>query len=214
MREVILQFYKPYAPAGFPAQQSSIPEGPATEKAGQRIQYTIDLTALNEYVEQLRREDLRLDIVAGLNLPAALVDLPLWVHSSDKRDRSRPKIDFKVRRALVWPFLAIPFWWSAGRGVEALLAARRNIILPRIRWSETTIGMLFFVIFSLFAVGGLLADVRHEPEMPPLLTGAGLWAALTAILLIARLRQRQIRRRPPVTADPETQPLRWNSPQI
>jgi hypothetical protein len=68
-----------------------------------------------------------------LNMPSLLVQLPYVILSPDKNDWVPKGMDLWTWRAIALPLIGILFWWSAGRGIEALLAARRQLVRPRIR---------------------------------------------------------------------------------
>src|SRR5215467_2174918 len=64
-----------------------------------------------------------LDTVAALNLPGGLVQLPYAIFEEGHGELRPRGMDFKVWRAVTWPIVGVFFWWIAGRGAEALVAA-------------------------------------------------------------------------------------------
>jgi hypothetical protein len=107
-------------------------------------------------------------------------------------------MDVITWRALTGPLLGILFWWVAGRGIEALLAARRGFVRPEISWVETGIGGALFLFCTIAAIGlPLFGNKNHDPDFPLTLwcCGLGTWALLGAVVAAARVGQWRIRRR-------------------
>jgi hypothetical protein len=59
--------------------------------------------------------------VTAMNLPAVVFEIPLMLFEKDWASHG-----YRAGRAIAWPILAMVFWWIAGRGAEALAAARRK----------------------------------------------------------------------------------------
>src|SRR5882672_606561 len=83
-----------------------------------------------------------LNAVAALNLPAGLIQLPYAILSQGHTNWIPAGVDFKVWRAVTWPFIGLAFWWFPGRGIEALSAVKYGQLTPRIGWTETIVGFL------------------------------------------------------------------------
>src|SRR5262249_35416222 len=96
-------------------------------------------------------------------------------------------------RAFTWPFIAIVFWWMAGRGCEALAATRAKIATPRIRLIE----VLFALVFVVLA-GGLslmyISEGSYDPITTAMGVGGAVWAILGAITVAAYVLQWRLRR--------------------
>jgi hypothetical protein len=88
------------------------------------------------------------------------------------------------------------FWWLAGRGVDALVTARRKAITPRIGWTETVLGFvlgaggLVGVIAFLFTAGPDL----YDRQLQLLMSAAGMWGLLGSLTVAARILQWRIRK--------------------
>lgn len=144
--------------------------------------------------------DLHLATPAALNLPVGFIQVPFVLLSPDHTEWTPENMSLAEWRGLSWPFLGLVFWWLAGRGLEAFSAAaghgRFAIIRPPLRSVDVTVGL------SLFTMGSAAGLMYAFDQNPFLLmkdwvfaTGAGLWAVLGAIIVVARLLQWRIRRR-------------------
>jgi hypothetical protein len=112
-----------------------------------------------------------------LNLPSGLVQFPYVVLNPAKQDWIPREMDFKTWRAISWPLVGILFWWSAGRGIEALLAARRNLVYPRIGWIETIVGAALFTFCGVAAIClPLYGGVDDDFPVKLWVAGSGTWA--------------------------------------
>src|SRR5258707_11157311 len=56
-------------------------------------------------------------------------------------------------RALTWPIVGLIFWWLAGRGMEALLAARSRLISPALTWAEAIVAALICICMGVILIG-------------------------------------------------------------
>lgn len=182
---------RPPAPASTPATVSTVPAS-SDLKPGQRMIVVVGSTTPQEQRAEHTKKEVRLLIPGNLNFPAFFFD---FLISDLLADRSHTDDDFYTYwRAVTWPLLAIVFWWMAGRAVEALIAARENLLTPRISPPEVTVAivLLFFGggLSLQFAFGGESGDL----DSYLLAAGAGLWAIIGAIMLSARLAQWKVRR--------------------
>ena len=125
-----------------------------------------------------------------LNLPSGLVQLPYVILNPSKEDWSPSGINLRTWRVISWPIVGILFWWSAGRGIEALIAGRRRRIGPRITWVETGIAAALFVFCGIAAVSLPLSGY-HDRNFPLMLwiLGSGTWALLGGLTVAARAMQ-------------------------
>jgi len=83
---------------------------------------------------------------------------------------------------------ALPLWWIAGRGLETLVAIRRKLITPRIRWIEAAISLLL-LFFGTIGIAGFFFNgfdflAVHFSDL--------LWGFLGGIILLAWRKQRRI----------------------
>jgi hypothetical protein len=144
--------------------------------------------------------DPRLTAAAALNLPVGALQLPFVFFTADKAEWAPEGMLLTEWRALSWPFVGLIFWWVAGRGLEAFSAAagsrRFAIIRPPLHRIEVTIGLILFLAGS--AAGALYAFDRDPAGLmtdKTFAAGAGLWAVLGSVIVVARLLQWRIRRR-------------------
>jgi hypothetical protein len=161
------------------------------------LPYAFDLDLDDPQVQRsIKNAERRLWTPSVLNLPVMMVDLPYVILNPAKTEWVPKGMDFKRWRAISWPFVGLISWWVAGRGVEALLSARRSAIHPLIGWVETAIGILVLAI-GLFGFIGSLVERSLDGDSPwVLFTAAGaIWALLGGSTIAARIAQRRIRLR-------------------
>ena len=141
--------------------------------------------------------DIRAKVPLALNFPVLVAELPYILVSPAKREWVPRGMPPETWRALSWPFLGILFWWSLGRGVEALRSARRSLVHPRISWIETgfAIVLLGTGLVALIGVFTTTPDDRRDLQFMTLLSGALLWGVLATVTIRARLLQRRARKR-------------------
>jgi len=134
--------------------------------------------------------------VAAINLPGGALQLPIALLTRGHQIWKPPGIEFQTWNALTWPVLGLVFWWIAGRGIDALLAARRKISLPSIRWTETVVGFILGAgglvgAFAFLLTGG---QDRYDPQLQLLASGMGMWGLLGSLIVAARIVQWRIRK--------------------
>ncbi len=127
-----------------PTPKSSVVPAPPVTAEGQRI----DDAAT-------RFADIRTKAPLALNFPVLVMQLPYILVSPAKRERIPKGMPPDIWRALSWPFVGILFWWFLGRGVEALLTARRAVVHPRISWVETAFALILLVTGLVAFIGVL-----------------------------------------------------------
>ncbi len=131
-----------------------------------------------------------------LNLPSGLVQVPYAILSPAKQEWVPRGMVFKTWRVISWPLIGILFWWSVGRGIEALLAAQRRLVHPRITWIETIVGAALCLFCAVAAVClPLYAGADSEFPYKLWIAGSGMWSVLGGIVVAARVAQLRIRRR-------------------
>jgi hypothetical protein len=146
----------------------------------------------------VRAHENAFNTVAALNLPGGIVQLPYAIYSADHREWIPGNIDFQTWRALSWPLLALPFWWMAGRGAEALASARRKLLVPRLRWPETVISFLLMAGGATLALGFFFftdGPDRSDPLLRLFSVAGGMWAVFGSLTVAARLAQWRIRKK-------------------
>ena len=104
---------------------------------------------------------------------------------------------FSTWRALSWPVAGMFFWWLAGRGIDALCAARKSVVAPRITIAETVFAILLFEIGMITVVGIITRtpDDRRDMGFLVLLAGGLIWGILAGLALTARFMQWRIGKR-------------------
>jgi hypothetical protein len=131
------------------------------------------------------------------------VELAIWscavalCHFEPYQTRVDAKRDgLQTWRVISWPLIGILFWWAAGRGIEALLAARRRVVRPQIGWTETIIGAALFLFCAVIAIGvPICAGIDKDFPMKLFVAGSGTWAVLGGMIVAARVAQWRIIRR-------------------
>jgi hypothetical protein len=133
-----------------------------------------------------------------LNLPSGLIQLPYVILNPSKEEWVPAGMDVMTWRAITWPLVGVLFWWSAGRGFDALLAMRRGLIHPAISWIETIFGTILFLFCATAAVCFPIFDNNvRDPDFPVRLFawGFGWWALFAGALVTARFRQWRMRKK-------------------
>jgi hypothetical protein len=155
-----------------------------------RLHATLELeTPRQERAAELAQ--LRVSMPALLNLPGGFLGLAT--------PASVPKGMLpEFWRSISWPFVGIIFWWIGGRGLDALVGARRRVLLPAITWIEVALGSLVVVFCGAICMGFLEdASMRDEFFYPWRWAAAAcvLWIVLGAVTPAARVVQWRIRRK-------------------
>ena len=134
--------------------------------------------------------------VMAINLPAALLQLPTIFLTPDRQIWKPARVGFQTWNGVTYPVLGMVFWWLAGRGVDALVAARRKALTPKIGWPETVLGFvlgaggLVGVIAFLFTAGPDL----HDRQLQLFISSAGMWGLLGSATVAARVVQWRMRK--------------------
>ena len=172
------------------------------------LPYSLDQLVIDpQWERSFRNKERRLWTPTLLDMPVGLLDLPYVIHNPDKTEWTPKGMDFKKWRAISWPLIGMIFWWIAGRGVEALLAARRSVIDPLIGWVETGIGVFLLLWGIIILITPLFAGDSDSDISWIFISGSGaLWAMLGAAIVIARIAQRKIRLRLRNVPAPEALP--------
>ena len=148
-----------------------------------------------ELAAKQRRDDYYMNVPVVLDFPNIILQLPyaLAMH----REWTPAGLVVETWRVVGWPFIGLVFWWVAGRGFEALQAARHGVISPRVHWIEAVSAVILTLSGGLSLIGLVTTtpDDRADLHFMALLAGALLWGALSFVMLVARFRQWRIRRR-------------------
>ena len=120
--------------------------------------------------------------------------MPFTMNSQTKREWAPKGMNDLLWRAVTWPFLCLPFWWIAGRAIDALSAMKRRALIPRIGLMESVIGSIWVAVGALlFLMFLIMAAFKKDPDSTRIAAAGGLWALLGALSLIARFRQKRLR---------------------
>ena len=129
-----------------------------------------------------------LRVPMALDLPVLLVQTP-YVLLTSARTVPRPgNIPLLEWNAAFLPFAGLVFWWSAGRGLEALLASAKKAIAPRITRLET-IAALAMLFIGIVMVVVTFSGAIEENSFMSGSAGFALWAGLSVPLLLAKYAQ-------------------------
>jgi hypothetical protein len=160
------------------------------------LPHIVEQTMLSDCLRWSPKQNFFFDSIVALDIPAGLIQLPYIMTSPTKREWTPDGIDSRVWRAVTWPFLCIPFWWIAGRAIDALDAVKRQLVRPRISLMETVIGSLWVAVGALIFVGFLaMAGIKKDPGLTRIAAAGGLWALLGSLSVIARFRQSRLHER-------------------
>jgi len=134
--------------------------------------------------------------VTFLNFPGVIFDLPSAMFSPAWQVWAPERVEHDLWSAVTLPILALPFWWMVGRGLEALLSAKKRLIAPRLRWFETVVSFLLLAMGSALAIGCLFFAGPDAGDSTMRLMGAagGVWSVLGSITVLAKYLQWKIRR--------------------
>jgi hypothetical protein len=129
-----------------------------------------------------------------LNIPSGFVQLPYAAVNPSREDWRPRGINLRTWRVISWPILGILFWWCAGRGIEALIAARQRFVTPQITWPETVMAVML-LLFCGFTAVSLPLSGQPNRNFPLVLwmMGTGTWALLAGLTIFARVMQWRLR---------------------
>lgn len=126
-----------------------------------------------------------------LNAPGSILTMKLAAYGSTHHGFMARVFDGFASSQLSGSLVALPFWWIAGRGADALLAMRRNVVAPRIHLPETAIAFLLLAGGVLFCILEVVAFFSDRAA-PMILAAMALWTFLGGITVRARYKQRRI----------------------
>lgn len=141
--------------------------------------------------------DIRMKAPLALDFPVLVAQLPYVLASPTKREWVPKGMPPDIWRALSWPFAGVLFWWFLGRSVEALSAARRSVLHPRISWVEAAFAIILLGAGLVSAVGILTStpDDRSDLQFMTLVAGGLLWGILASVTITARMLQWRVAKR-------------------
>jgi hypothetical protein len=131
----------------------------------------------------------------ALNLPGGVLQMKLAAYGRTHDGWIARAVVAFTCSLLSSSVLALPLWWIAGRGADALLAMRRKLVAPRIRFPEAAISFVLFAGGAFFAVVGIVT-LFSGGESALLLLAVLLWSFLGGIGVLARYKQLRMRRSP------------------
>jgi hypothetical protein len=135
--------------------------------------------------------ELRIRAPLVLNFPVLVAQLPYVLVAPAKKEWVPKGMSAVTWRALSWPLAGIVFWWSSGRAIEALLAARRSVVYPRLGRIETALAVILFFFGLVAVIGALMStpDDRSDLQFMALLAGGWLWGILASLTIAGRFLQ-------------------------
>jgi hypothetical protein len=159
-----------------------------------------------ENIQQLMSHDRyapdKFESISFLNLPGMFPSLLVDRFSRSWPDEWSPAwsqvLGMWGWRSVSWPIFCLPFWWLAGRGIDAFLASLTNENSQLIRWFEAW-GVAVFGTCILVLGVGLTFSVNpfdDFPELRWLFVPAAMWFVFGLISLLAWFRQRRTFRKP------------------
>ena len=131
------------------------------------------------------------EAVTFVNLPGVVLELPSAMFTTNGEVWAPKRVERMLWQAVTWPILALPFWWMAGRGLEALVSAKKRLIAPRLWWSETVVSFLLLAVGSTLVIGYLFFAGLDagDPELRLMGAAGGVWAVLGSITVLAKYLQ-------------------------
>jgi hypothetical protein len=166
-----------------------------TRLAGPALPFQFGGSLLRPFAEWSQQTGMT--TVAALNLPAGLVQLPYAIFSSGHVEFTPGAVSFRVWRAVTWPVLGTLFWWLAGRGAEAFVAALSGRLAPRLRWIETVVACAIVAVCGAITVGSSLNanTVRGDETLIIVAAGSAMWTLLGGLAVVARILQWRTRKK-------------------
>lgn len=147
-----------------------------------------------EQYRQEQDEEVRLRTPVALNAPLlSFTFLYGWVTGDQYSEPWAPRgMNFDVWLAILSSIGGILLWWTAGRGVDAIVSARRHKIAPRLLKTEAVLAAVW-VAFGIWSVSAAVHDLREIEDGSIYLLGIGgaLWTLLGTATLSAWVLQRK-----------------------
>lgn len=125
-----------------------------------------------------------------LNLPGGMLQMKAAAYGINHHGWIAAAMDAISSSSLSSSVLALPFWWIAGRGADALAARRRKLIPLRIRFSEAAVSFVLLMGGALVASVEIVAFVSGNGAAM-VLAGMLLWSFLGGIGVRARYLERR-----------------------
>lgn len=167
----------------------------ASSESPQNRPLILKMDYSEEEERRMRNLERRIWTPAALNFPAGAVTIPVAMFSNTHEEWHPRGMFFEHWRALSWPLMGIVFWWSAGKGLEALLLARRSLIL-RLSWIHPVLGTWEVLTGGVLFELGLSFSTKMSGDPPPdVVAGSGLlWVVLGATTIAGFWLQRRLSR--------------------
>ena len=145
--------------------------------------------------------ELRLQIAAALNIPVWYSQFPYALNHPGNGEWKPRRVNWlpialwlpEFWRAITWPLVGIFFWWLAGRGFEAIVAARRRVTTPRIRWIEAAFGLFCLALGIVTCIFFFTEDRQYQPDVVMHAMGGVLWGILGMVMVAACVIQWRLR---------------------
>jgi hypothetical protein len=132
-----------------------------------------------------------------LNLPAGLLSVPYAIVNPEKTEWTPRGMNFRYWRGISWPLVGMVFWWLAGRGIEALVAAFKRKVRPPLRPVEMTVAVLFVLAGAMCFLAPLIGRDPNDPDEILwifMCSGGAMWFFFGSATIVAGYLQRRIRR--------------------
>ena len=163
----------PITPLYFQLREEAKTAKDKTVKAGD-FQYTV---TRDQYLSYSLGQAMagRSQIIVAINPPGNVVETLLSLPTSWPKMYHPEGMEMETWQALMLPLFCLPFWWFAGRGLDALIGRRR------MHWSLFLLGTLLFAGAVLLSAGAMLSMGSVSPDDNPWLP----WGVLGWALLLA-----------------------------
>ena len=176
-----------------PTRTVYLRKAPAPPNLDSEPQESIQATPASVQEQRAERiRQLRISIPPRLNFPAFFFDYFIYNMVPDKvRETDAFR---KSWMPVTWPLYGIVFWWMAGRAVEALIAARKRSLIPRIGPPEVTVAIALLLFGGFLSLGFAFTNTPLDLDSYLLAAGAALWGLIGLLMLLARIMQWRVRK--------------------
>ena len=160
------------------------------------LPHLVEETMIPDYFRWASKQHSFLGCITALNIPALVVQLPYVIASDAKTEWTPAGMDLHIWRGVTYPWICLPFWWIAGRAIDALKVIKHNRVVPRIRWIEVVIGFLWVAGGVTLFIGFLVSPSSDkDADLTRFAASGGLWALLGSLSVIAWFRQWRLRKK-------------------
>lgn len=148
-----------------------------------------------EQYRQEQDEEVRLRTPLALNAPLlSFIFFYGWVTGDQYSEPWAPQgIDFQVWWALLSSVGGVILWWSVGRSMDAIVAARRREISPHLLKTEAVLAAVW-IAFGIWLANAAWRDLHEVGSGSFYVIGVGgaLWTLLGTVTVSAWVLQRKI----------------------